>query len=260
MGDVNAHKKIAAAFLFLFFAVLGVNAYITQDEKNQPAQVAKNVMKEKEPEQELEAVQITEKEQVLLDVPLIEQMPELPRGCEVTSLAMLLKYAGVSADKMELADRIKRDPTAYEKKNGQVYFGHPNTGFVGDMYSLDHPGLGVYHIPIKELAEQYLPGRIIDMTGGEFSEIEESISNGIPVWIITNSRYQTLPEEEFQTWQTPSGEIEITYREHSVVVTGYDENNVFFNDPLTGEKNKKVAKQDFIDAWVQMGRQTITYL
>lgn len=228
--------------------------YVTKDKKMQTVQVAE----EKDPKQKLEAIQMTKKEQALLDVPLIKQMPELPRGCEVTSLSMLLQYAGVTADKMELAERIKRDPTAYEKKNGQVYFGHPNEGFVGDMYSFDNPGLGVYHAPVKELAEQYLPGQIIDMTGGEFSRIEESISNGMPVWIITNSQYKTLPASEFKTWQTPSGEVDITYWEHSVVVTGYNADYVFFNDPLTGTKNKKVAKQDFIDAWIQMGRQTIT--
>ncbi len=253
-----SYKKIGAVVLFLFFAVLGVNLYATQDQKIQIVQVAEG--EKKEPEQKLEAVQMRKKEQALLDVPLIEQLPELPRGCEVTGLAMLLQHAGVSTDKMELAKRIKRDSTAYEEKNGVIYFGHPNTGFVGDMYSFDNPGLGVYHAPIKELAEQYLPGRIIDMTGGEFSEIETSISNGKPVWIITNSRYKTLPAEEFETWQTPSGEVDITYREHSVVVTGYDTDYVFFNDPLTGAKNKKVAKQDFIDAWVQMGRQAIAYV
>ena len=40
------------------------------------------------------------------DVPFIKQLPELPRGCEVTSLAMLLQYKGVQVDKMQLASEI----------------------------------------------------------------------------------------------------------------------------------------------------------
>lgn len=198
------------------------------------------------------------KDKVLLDVPIISQLPQLPRGCEVTSLAMLLQYDGVNVDKMELAERIKRDDTPYKQKNGQVFFGHPNIGFVGDMYNINNPGLGVYHKPIKALADEYVPDKVVDFTGGEFSEVEASLSSGHPVWVIINTRYQKLPAEEFVIWHTSVGEIDITYREHSVLITGYDENYVYVNDPLTVEKNKQIAKQDFIQAWIQMGKQAIT--
>ena len=88
-------------------------------------------------------------DQVLLDVPIIKQLPELPRGCEVTSLAMLLQYSGVNADKMTLARQIKKNPAKIHKLNGQVHYGDPNEGFIGDMYNIHKPGLGVYHAPIK---------------------------------------------------------------------------------------------------------------
>lgn len=200
------------------------------------------------------------KDSVLLDAPAINQKPELPRGCEVTSLAMMLQYAGIHADKMMLAEQIKRDPTVYRKENGIVYFGHPNNGFVGDMYSFQNPGLGVYHRPIAELAEKYLPGSILDFTGSDFQEIKKHLSDGRPVWVITNTAFRHLEPNFFQTWQTPSGPIEITYKEHSVLITGYDANYVYFNDPLTGAKNKKAPIKDFEESWVQMGRQAITYL
>jgi uncharacterized protein YvpB len=200
------------------------------------------------------------KESVLLDIPVILQLPELPRGCEVTSLAMLLQHAGVNVGKMELAEGIERDSTLFQMKGGQVFFGHPNVGFVGDMYNIDNPGYGVYHKPVKELADRYLPNRVVDLTGSEFNKVEESLSNGFPVWIIINSWYTEVPPEQFRTWNTPAGEVQITYREHSVLITGYDEEYVYVNDPLTGEKDKKVPKRDFVKAWVQMGSQAITYV
>lgn len=196
---------------------------------------------------------------VLLDVPLIQQLPELPRGCEVTSLAMLLEDAGVQVDKVTLAKQVKKDPTPFQRRNGKVYFGNPHNGFVGDMYSLTTPGLGVYHEPIEELAKQYLPNRIVNLTGSDFSELQKYLSNGSPIWIITNSTFQKLPESAFHEWNTPSGPIKITYYEHSVVITGYDNDYIYFNDPLAGEKNKKAPKADFLDAWMQIGRQAITY-
>ena len=48
------------------------------------------------------------KDQVHLDIPAISQNPELPRGCEVTSLVMLLNSAGVNVNKMVLAEKVKK--------------------------------------------------------------------------------------------------------------------------------------------------------
>ncbi|MFC5733475.1 C39 family peptidase [Cytobacillus gottheilii] len=200
------------------------------------------------------------KEKILIDVAALNQFPQLPRGCEVTSLAMLLTHAGVKADKLTLAKEVTKTDVPYINKNGQISFGHPNDGFVGDMYSYDNPGFGVYHKPIKKLAEQYLPGRIMDLTGSDFTELKIHLSDHRPVWVITNTTYQKLSKNMFETWQTPSGKIDITYKEHSVLLTGYDQSYVYFNDPLTGEKNKKAPIDSFAEAWVQMGSQAITYL
>ncbi|WP_254778688.1 MULTISPECIES: C39 family peptidase [unclassified Bacillus (in: firmicutes)] len=207
---------------------------------------------------EMPVIEIQEK--VLLDVPLVLQLPELPRGCEVTSLTMLLNYANINVDKMTLAEQVKKDSTPYRTENGQIHFGNPHVGFVGDMYTKDKPGLGVYHEPISQLAEDYLPGKIKDLTGSEFQDLKIHLSDQRPVWVIINTKYEKLTEDQFQTWITPTGKVKITFREHSVVMTGYDQQFVYFNDPLSGEKNKKAPIKDFEESWVQMGRQAITYL
>ena len=197
-------------------------------------------------------------EQVLINAPIISQFPELVRGCEVTSLAMLLQFNGYQADKLTLAEQIKKDPTPYKVENGQIFFGHPNNGFVGDMYTFAKPGLGVYHQPIKELAEQFAPGKVIDLTGSDFTAVQMYLSQGLPVWVITNTTYNVLPASAFETWHTPSGIVRITYKEHSVLLTGYDKDYVYFNDPLTGKKNKKAPMNEFIQSWTQLGSQAIT--
>lgn len=128
------------------------------------------------------------------------------------------------------------------------------------MYTRRNPGLGVYHKPIAELAEAYLPeGSVLDLTGKPFDDIKMYLSLGRPVWIITNIQYEKLDDSMFQTWVTPKGEIEITYKEHSVLVTGYDNEFIYFNDPYDG-KRKKASAKDFIEAWEQMGSQAITYI
>lgn len=192
---------------------------------------------------------------IINGVSLIQQLPELPRGCEVTSLAMLLQYAGVSVDKMTLANEI--NTISYKDQNGLN--GNPNVGFVGDLYSFDNSGYGVYHTPIAQLAETYLPGRIVDLTGSSIESVYNMIDNGSPVWVITNSRFSALPESEFITWNTASGEIQVTYREHSVLVVGYDENYVYLNDPLKDEAYTSVSRDIFEESWIQMGSQAVSY-
>ncbi|WCK56047.1 C39 family peptidase [Aneurinibacillus sp. Ricciae_BoGa-3] len=201
------------------------------------------------------------KTSALTSVPVIAQMPELPRGCEVTSLSMLLSSAGIQVDKMTLAGEVKKDDTPYEEdEDGNVSFGNPNTGFVGAMDTFDKPGLAVYHGPIDELAEKYLPGRILDLSGADFTDMLVQVQQGRPVWVIANVDFDLLPASAFQTWETPSGPIQITYKEHSVLVTGYDKDFVYFNDPLTDQKNRKVPRDSFEKAWEQMGHQAITYI
>jgi uncharacterized protein YvpB len=187
-------------------------------------------------------------EEVQLDVPLLNQMdaPQLYNGCEVTSLAMILNYKGIQVTKNQLAQEIVRVPLQY---NSGVN-GNPNTGFVGNMEV--GPGLGVYHEPIFELAQKYL--KAADLTNSSFDQLLEEIANGNPVWVITTSTF--APVSEFETWQTPEGTVDISYKMHSVVITGYDSTNIYINNPY-GTKNQKVDRESFIEAWEQMGKQAV---
>ncbi|OZI12628.1 hypothetical protein CEW92_05585 [Bacillaceae bacterium SAS-127] len=190
----------------------------------------------------------------LEDVPLILQNPELNRGCEVTSLSMLLHYHGKEVDKMELAAQIAKEPF----KEGN-YKGNMHQGFVGDMKTFDRSGIGVYVEPIIDLTKQYVAeDQLIDLTGKNPKDLYEQINQGRPVWVITNAEYKKLTEDQFRTWQTAEGTMKVTYHQHSVIITGYDEQFVYINDPLKEEKNIQVNRTDFEQAWIQMGRQAIT--
>lgn len=195
---------------------------------------------------------------VQLTVPLIKQKPELPRGCEVVSLAMMLHHAGVSVDKMQLANQIRQNPRPWMERGGVTYFGDPDNGFVGDMYSLVNPGLGVYSHPVYELAVAYLGEQALHMTGAEFDTLLYQLRQGYPVWVLTNAKYQPLQPTDYETWHTESGEIQISRWMHSVLVTGYDDRFIYFNDPLG--KQTQAPRQRFREAWEQMGRQAISYV
>ncbi|EJR27261.1 MULTISPECIES: C39 family peptidase [Bacillus] len=192
---------------------------------------------------------------ILANVPLIQQLPELDRGCEVTSLAMMLQYAGVSVDKMTLANEIKKVDFIDDGVRG-----NPNEGFVGNIYTFSESGYAVYHGPLFQLAEKYLPNKAVDLTGKNIEEIYKSIKAGQPVVMITNATFAPLDEAEFTTWETNSGDVSITYNEHCVVLIGYDQESVYIRDPLEDSLDVKVPRETFEQAWVQMGSQAISYV
>ncbi|MGE7863937.1 C39 family peptidase [Bacillus mobilis] len=192
---------------------------------------------------------------ILPNVPLIQQLPELDRGCEVTSLAMLLQYAGVSVDKMQLASEIKKVNFLDDSVRG-----NPNEGFVGNIYTFSESGYGVYHEPLFQLAKKYLPNKVVDLTGKSIEEMYKSVKSGQPVVMITNATFAPLDEDEFTTWETNSGDVSITYNEHCVVLVGYDKKFVYIRDPLSDSLDVKVPRDSFEKAWMQMGSQAISYV
>lgn len=226
-------------------------AEVKKDPVAQESANADEVKEETQPQKPAPPPPLPDK--VLLDAPLISQLPELPNGCEITSLTMLLQQAGIKADKMTLAKQMIKVPF---NENG--VHGDPNDGFVGNMYH-GGPGFAVYHGPVANLAKQYLGSKVVDLTGEDWKAIEKELADHHAVWVIVNSAFKWLPPDYFQSWHTKNGDMEVTMHEHSVLVTGYDSEKIYFNDPLTNTKNKSVNKEDFIDAWKQMGSQAISY-
>ena len=196
----------------------------------------------------------------IYNVPRISQYPELFRGCEVTSLTMLLNYKGINVNKMELAEKIKKEPFIFTLNNNIKYNGNPHQGFVGDIYSKENDGYGVYNEPIYELLKQYIGGEALNLTGANFEDLYYYINKNSPVWIIINTRFKPLSEGEFHYLNTTRGNVKMTYREHSVLITGYDNEYIYYNDPMYPDMTYKKNKNEFIKAWEQMGKQAITYV
>ncbi|MGG0301212.1 C39 family peptidase [Bacillus albus] len=244
---------------FCLLTIAGLGICIGMSNSESPISERKQPVMVQEVQQKQEVVEkenITIEKEVIkpLDVPLILQKPELMRGCEVTSLAMVLQFSGVQVDKMELASKIKYVPF---QKGGLK--GNMHKGFIGDISTFDKPGLGVYVEPILDLAKLYVPDeKVVDLSHKEPERIYNMIDQGQPVWIITNALFKRLPDDQFYTWKTDAGEMKVTYHQHSVVVTDYDEQYVYINDPLKRDKHRAIDRNNFEEAWIQMGRQAMT--
>ncbi len=191
------------------------------------------------------------------EVPIIAQKPDLPRGCEVTSLSMLLTYhMGVSIDKLSLADEIEKDETIYSIEDGFIHFGDMHTGFVGDMRNIENKGIGVYCQPLINLAENYVANQVLNLTGSRFEDILSFVSEGYPVLVITPNIYNDVSDKTTQHWKTPNGIMEISYYEHCVVIVGYDEHMIYYNDPSKNKRDHRPI-HSFKAGWNAQGRQAL---
>jgi uncharacterized protein YvpB len=199
------------------------------------------------------------KNQAFIRVNSISQLPELISGCEVTSLTMLLNFAGEKINKLDVSRLIQYDstPKVTDKFNPYeiISWGNPHKGFVGKMNGTD-TGFGVYHEPIFHLLDKLLPHQAVDLTDQPFEKVLQSISNGIPVVVWTTTDFS--PAAVWEDWDSPVGKVHATFKEHAVLVVGYDANSIYVNDPLDGVAGKQVNRKSFEATWEQMGKQAVT--
>lgn len=166
---------------------------------------------------------------VVLPVTNIMQNPELPNGCEITSLTIVLNYLGFPADKMTMARQ-------YLAK-GAVGTVTPNEAFLGDPAS--RSGYGCYAPVIKRSADKYLSDvgsnkRGQNITGTNFRDLFSYIEDGNPViiWATINM----APSRPSTVWYIHGKKVTWIYPLHCLVLQGYDadRNLVYIADPLIG--------------------------
>lgn len=193
----------------------------------------------------------------LLQVSAQSQLPQLHNGCEVTSLSMLMAYMKHPVSKMTLAHEEPTDNTPMVMKNHQIVsWGNPNVGFVGSVTGDKKYGFGIYHGPLTKLVNKILPNRGVDLTGSPFRYLETIVAGGTPIVVWTT--YTFKPTNVWTTWKTPEGPLRATMQEHAVLLVGYNQDDVFLNNPANGASAQKVPIQPFIEAWDQLGKQAVT--
>ncbi|MDB6232393.1 C39 family peptidase [Lactobacillus amylovorus] len=194
---------------------------------------------------------MTMKQEQKLNVPLENQMPDLPNGCEVTSLSMLMNYYGIRVSKNELAETIQHVDSFTD---GGKYRGNPHQGFVGHM-TIANAGWCVYNEPLYNVARKYT-SHIENITGSDFLSLIKLVSNGHPVMIITTTTFNKV--NNMQTWDTNTGKVNVTPSSHACVITGYSKPKkvVYVNNPY-GYKNQPVNWKNLQASYNQQGRQAL---
>lgn len=197
-------------------------------------------------------------ESKILQVPFLSQN-EYPTGCESVTAVMALQYAGYDVSVDDFIDNYLRIGTYYEK-DGEYYGNSPYYYFIGDPRT--GSGFGCFAPVIHDaLVDAAGADQVKDLTGMRLEQItEEYIDQGIPVIIWATIDMQ--PTYEGKGWTILETGKYYTWpaEEHCLLLTGWDEEQYYFNDPnreggVTGYA-KDVAEQRY----QEMGSQALAVL
>ena len=171
------------------------------------------------------------------DFPELLQMPELPTGCEITALTMVLNYYGFPVDKTEMA--IKYLPISnagiITGSDGKTYGPDLKNYFWGNPFSNGAVcGTGA----IVTAAQNYLDDQnsflvVEDISPAEPEELYSWVHENIPVIVlVTIAMRERGP---LNSWLTIQGDpVDFSEDDHGAVLIGYSENEVTIADPLEG--------------------------
>jgi uncharacterized protein YvpB len=176
----------------------------------------------------------------MMNVPIVLQMPQLPNGCEVTSLTMALKYKGIKIDKITAAKQMPYTHTL-----------DANKGFIGSPFN--STGNTINPVSLQKLAKTYRP-RSADITDAGIATIEKEVRAGNPVLV-----WYTIGYIEPKNHYLYQNGHRYWFPEplHCIVVTGASSHYFYINDPLNGNKNHPIEKSRFNLIYTEMGKRAL---
>lgn len=188
------------------------------------------------------------------------QEPQLPNGCEVTSLAMLLGWAGYPVDKVSLYQGyLPRQNFIYDQ-DGSAIGGDPEQVYVGDAAS-QTGGWYCMEGPIVEAGNAYLQDQgsreqVEAVSGLSHRELDEFLRRDIPLVVWVTLDYDT-PMDSIHNWYLSDGTFYQPYANlHCVVVLARGDQGYLTADPLEGWQ--WVDESLFWASFDAMGRRAVT--
>ncbi|WP_235617235.1 C39 family peptidase [Lysinibacillus mangiferihumi] len=195
-----------------------------------------------------------------LAVPVIMQKPELPQGCEITSLTAILNYYGMDVTKLEMADTYLPKQNIYTA-GGQRYGPNPAVAYAGNPRDKAN-GMYVFAAPIVKAAEAVIADkqsnlRVTNMSGASQSDILELVEEGVPVvvWVTLDLSTPKTTGNKGWIYEGETLKRDAYINLHAVVLTGYSNKQVVVMDPLQGNVSYNV--DEFFKSYQELNMQAV---
>lgn len=199
---------------------------------------------------------------VYIDMENVLQLPELPVGCEITALTILLRYCGFDADKTDLASNYLPKGVNYRTEDGKVYKDSFFDYFIGDPFSR---GYGCFANAIEKAANAYIADHgggftVKNISGAHPDVLYDYLAEGTPVlcWATDGM----IEPEYYETWYdfNTGEQLDWYLNEHCFVLAGFNMSGdlVTLNDPMKGIIDYNINR--FETRYEQMYRQAIVII
>lgn len=155
---------------------------------------------------------------------VICQRPQMPTGCEITAVTMMVNFAG-------------KKVTKYQAAKVMHYSKNPNKGFIGSPYKKWPLGYWVAPNGIKSVVKHYL-GKSQVMTKASMSAIKNKLlhSHLVVAWV---GMFDGISN-------------------HAIALTGYHNGRIYYNDPWTGTK-RSISEKRFKLHWKLDAYRALSY-
>lgn len=193
-----------------------------------------------------------------LTIQTVMQEPELPNGCEITSLTAVLNYYGYQVSKTTMADNYLPQSHFY-RKNNRLYGADPYQSFAGNPRD-KASGFFVYAPPIVYAANKFVQKKngshkAIDISGSSQERIISQLAKGTPIviWVTLDL---SKPQLDYSWYlQETNEEFIAPVNLHAVVLTGFDEEYVYVMDPLKGHRQHE--REVFFESYYDLGSHAV---
>ncbi len=185
-----------------------------------------------------------------LNVTELLQNPELPSGCEVTSLTAALNYLGYDINKMTMVNKYLDMGAIGETNPYKAFIGTPD----------DDGSYGCFAPVIINCANKFLSDisaehRAYNYSNHDLQSLFKQIDLGHPVVIWAT--IDMLDTYTSAVWNIDGEEVRFPANEHCLLLTGYDyeQSVVHIMDPMKGNVTYDMALFNY--RFNQIGNQAV---
>lgn len=177
------------------------------------------------------------KQHIIPDFPIIYQYPELPTGCEVTALTMVMHFYDCDVSKIAMASGyLPATAPSFWYSGGKMHGPDMEFYFVGAPFSSE--GIICGAGAICTAANRYFEDtgtRLTakDITGSTPRQLYSLVDQGVPVvvWVTIGM----VDHEDESVWYTSNGRrMSYGSNDHGAVLVGYGPTTVTIADPISG--------------------------